>query len=58
MARYDNWIDGLNDGEALVYIVETNLMQRSFSDMTHSENTSSDSPEEKRLFIGNPITFW
>jgi len=30
-------LENISDDEAMVYVVETNLMQRSFSEMSHSE---------------------
>ena len=42
--------DGLNDDEALMYVIETNLIQRSFSDMSHSEKAAVLSMQHSKLF--------
>ena len=41
---------GLTKAEEMVYIVETNLMQRSFSDMTHSEKAAVIALQHSKLF--------
>jgi len=41
---------GLSKAEAMVYIVETNLMQRSFSDMSHSEKSAVIVLQHSKLF--------
>jgi len=41
---------GLTDDEAMVYIVETNLMQRSFADMSHSEKAAVIVLQHSKLF--------
>ena len=41
---------GLTDEEALVYVIETNLMQRSFADMTHSEKAAVITLQHSKLF--------
>jgi len=41
---------GLSDAEAMMYIVETNLMQRSFTDMTHSEKATVIALHHSKLF--------
>ena len=41
---------GLTKDESMVYIVETNLMQRSFSDMSHSEKSAVIALQHSKLF--------
>ena len=41
---------GLTDDEAWVYIIETNLMQRSFADMSHSEKAAVIFTHRSKLF--------
>ena len=41
---------GLTDDEAWVYIIETNLMQRSFADMSHSEKAAVIALQHSKLF--------
>ena len=41
---------GLTKDEAMVYVVETNLMQRSFSDMSHSEKSAVIALQHSKLF--------
>ncbi len=40
----------ISDDEAWIYVVETNLMQRSFSDMSHSEKAAVISVQHSKLF--------
>jgi len=40
----------LSDDEALVYVVETNLLQRSFTDMSHSEKAAVIATQHSKLF--------
>lgn len=40
----------ISDEEAWIYVVETNLMQRSFSDMSHSEKAAVISVQHSKLF--------
>jgi len=41
---------GLTDDEAWVYVIETNLMQRSFADMAHSEKAAVIAAHHSKLF--------
>ena len=41
---------GLTDDEARVYVIETNLMQRSFADMPHSEKAAVIAMQHSKLF--------
>ena len=41
---------GLTDEEAWVYVIETNLMQRSFADMAHSEKAAVIAMQHSKLF--------
>ncbi|TYQ17826.1 UNVERIFIED_CONTAM: ParB family chromosome partitioning protein [Acetivibrio alkalicellulosi] len=41
--------DNINDEEAMLIVTETNLMQRSFSDMLHSERAASLTQHHKAL---------
>jgi len=43
-------LDGISDEEAMVYVVETNLMQRSFADMTHSEKAAVIAMHHGKMF--------
>ena len=43
-------LENISDNEAQIYIVETNLMQRSFSDMCHSEKAAIIATHHSRLF--------
>ena len=40
----------LTDDEAWVYVIETNLMQRSFADMSHSEKAAVIAMQHSKLF--------
>ncbi len=40
----------ISDEEAWIYVVETNLMQRSFSDMSHSEKAAVISVQHSKMF--------
>jgi ParB family chromosome partitioning protein len=42
--------DGITDDEALMYVVETNLMQRSFSDMLPSERAAALALRYSKMF--------
>ncbi len=42
--------DGISDDEALMYVVETNLMQRSFSDMLPSERATALALRYSKMF--------
>lgn len=42
--------DGLTDEEALMYVIETNLMQRSFSDMLPSERAAALALRYSKMF--------
>ncbi len=43
-------MDGVSDDEAMIYVVETNLMQRSFTDLTHSEKAAVISLHHGKMF--------
>ena len=43
-------LEGISDDEAMVYVVETNLIQRSFSDMTHSEKAAVINMHHSKMF--------
>jgi ParB family chromosome partitioning protein len=43
-------LDGISDEEALVYVVETNLIQRSFSDMSHTEKATVIALHHSKMF--------
>ena len=43
-------LDGISDEEAMVYVVETNLIQRSFADMRHSEKAAVIALHHSRMF--------
>jgi ParB family chromosome partitioning protein len=43
-------LEGITDEEALAYVVETNLMQRSFSDMSHSEKAAVIALQHSKMF--------
>jgi len=43
-------LSGISDAEAWVYIIETNLMQRSFSEMSHSEKAAVIASHHSKLF--------
>ena len=43
-------LKNISDAEAWVYVVETNLMQRSFADMSHSEKAAVISVQHSKLF--------
>jgi ParB family chromosome partitioning protein len=42
--------ENVSDDEAMVYIIETNLIQRSFSDMTHTEKAAVISLHHSKMF--------
>lgn len=42
--------ESLTDAEALMYVIETNLIQRSFSDMSHSEKAAVLALQHSKLF--------
>lgn len=41
---------GISDADAMIYVIETNLMQRSFTDMTHSEKAAVIALHHSKLF--------
>jgi len=43
-------LDNVSDAEAWIYVVETNLMQRSFSDMSHTEKAAVIAVHHSKLF--------
>ena len=43
-------LENVTDEEALVYVIETNLMQRSFAEMRHSEKAAVISMHQSKLF--------
>jgi ParB family chromosome partitioning protein len=43
-------LENISDDEAMVYVVETNLMQRSFSDMTHTEKAAVIAMHHNKMF--------
>jgi ParB family chromosome partitioning protein len=43
-------VENISDEEAWMYVVETNLMQRSFTDMTHSEKAAVIATQHSKLF--------
>ena len=43
-------LEDVSDEEAMVYVVETNLMQRSFNDMQHSEKAKVISMHHNKMF--------
>ena len=43
-------LENVSDEDAMVYVIETNLMQRSFSDMTHTEKAAVISLHHSRMF--------
>jgi ParB family chromosome partitioning protein len=43
-------LDGISDDEAMVYVVETNLIQRSFADMSHSEKAAVIAMHHGKMF--------
>ena len=43
-------LDGISDEEAQAYVVETNLIQRSFSDMAHSEKAAAIALHHSKMF--------
>jgi ParB family chromosome partitioning protein len=42
--------ENVSDADAMVYVVETNLIQRSFSDMTHSEKAAVIALHHSKMF--------
>jgi ParB family chromosome partitioning protein len=42
--------ENVSDEDAMVYVVETNLLQRSFSDMTHSEKAAVIALHHSKMF--------
>jgi ParB family chromosome partitioning protein len=42
--------EDISDDEAMVYVVETNLIQRSFADMTHSEKAAVIAMHHSKMF--------
>ena len=43
-------LENISDDEAMVYVVETNLMQRSFADMTHTEKAAVIAMHHNKMF--------
>ena len=43
-------LDGITDEEATAYVIETNLMQRSFADMKHSEKATVIAMHHAKMF--------
>ena len=43
-------LENISDDEAWFYVVETNLMQRSFTDMSHSEKAAVIAAQHSKLF--------
>ena len=43
-------LENISDDEAMVYVVETNLMQRSFADMTHTEKAAVIAMHHSKMF--------
>jgi ParB family chromosome partitioning protein len=43
-------LENVSDAEAWIYVVETNLMQRSFSDMSHTEKAAVIAVHHSKLF--------
>jgi len=43
-------LENVSDAEAWVYVIETNLMQRSFADMSHSEKAAVIAAHHSKLF--------
>ena len=43
-------MDGISDAEAWMYVVETNLIQRSFSEMSHTEKAAVIAVQHSKLF--------
>jgi ParB family chromosome partitioning protein len=43
-------LENISDEEAWMYVVETNLMQRSFADMAHSEKAAVIATQHSKLF--------
>lgn len=43
-------LENLSDADAWVYVIETNLMQRSFADMSHSEKAAVIAAHHSKLF--------
>jgi len=43
-------LDNISDEDAMVYVIETNLLQRSFTDMTHSEKAAVIAMHHSKMF--------
>jgi len=43
-------LENVSDAEAWIYVVEANLMQRSFSDMPHTEKAAVIAIQHSKLF--------
>ena len=43
-------LEDISDDEAMVYVVETNLIQRSFGDMSHSEKAAVIAMQHSKMF--------
>ena len=42
--------DNISDDDAMIYVIETNLIQRSFSDMTHTEKAAVIALHHSKMF--------
>jgi len=43
-------LENVSDEDAMIYVIETNLMQRSFSDMTHTEKAAVITLHHSKMF--------
>lgn len=43
-------LEGISDNDAMVYVIETNLLQRSFSDMSHTEKAAVIALHHSKMF--------
>lgn len=43
-------LENISDEEAMIYVIETNLMQRSFTDMSHSEKAKVITMHHSKMF--------
>ena len=43
-------LENISDGEAMMYVIETNLMQRSFADMAHTEKAAVIALHHSKMF--------
>ena len=44
-------LENISDEDALVYVIETNLIQRSFADMTHSEKAAVIALHHSKIWL-------